>query len=240
MSEFICRFRGCEVGAIGNFCNFELTIDAPSAEAARLKIYETHEHLSGLSVTQREIAPAPPAVVQPQGDGGSEAGSYAPDAFGFAPQYCPMTFHMGLDEGGGLVLRARHGGRLGLTHGELLLSAPDMLRQRDEFLERSQMSTPAQDARKALCQRVEILRTLYRDGGSKSRLLVFANDAEFDALCEVFAERAEMLEACERASVWLQCFAKMEHEKDGYGAVKLAQIEGELCRAIQRAKGGAR
>lgn len=45
MKKFKVKFTGREVGAIGVFSHFELIIEAPDEDAARLKIYDTHEHL---------------------------------------------------------------------------------------------------------------------------------------------------------------------------------------------------
>ena len=54
-------------------------------------------------------------------------------------------------------------------------------------------------ARKTLCQRVEILRSLYRAGdcAAKPERLALASEAEFDALCDMFAEHGEMVDALE-------------------------------------------
>jgi hypothetical protein len=53
--------------------------------------------------------------------------NYTPDAYGFAPKLAPLTFTMGAVEGGGLLVRAMHGGKLGLSHMNLLGAAPDLL-----------------------------------------------------------------------------------------------------------------
>ena len=56
---------------------------------------------------------------------------YPPDAYGFAPTDCPLTFNMGSpDIDGGLTVRACHGGKLGLTHMDRLRKAdlvPELL-----------------------------------------------------------------------------------------------------------------
>lgn len=38
-------FYGREAGAIGVLSRWERTVEAPSMDAARLKLYETHEHI---------------------------------------------------------------------------------------------------------------------------------------------------------------------------------------------------
>lgn len=49
---------------------------------------------------------------------------YTPDAWGFAPADCPLTFNMGDNgTGGGLIVTAIHGGKLGLTHIDRLQKA---------------------------------------------------------------------------------------------------------------------
>ncbi len=45
-------FTGRPVNAKGIFSRFELSISAPTIEQARLKIYDTHEHLSEVSITK--------------------------------------------------------------------------------------------------------------------------------------------------------------------------------------------
>ncbi len=49
MKTFECYFVGRQVGAIGIFHDVVLTVKAESAEAARLKCYNTHEHIRGFS-----------------------------------------------------------------------------------------------------------------------------------------------------------------------------------------------
>lgn len=56
MKRFLLTFKGREVGGIGTFSDFRQVIDAPDEAAARIKIYATHEHLTGLKV--HEISPA--------------------------------------------------------------------------------------------------------------------------------------------------------------------------------------
>ena len=38
-------FYGREAGAIGALSWWDITVEAPSIDAARLKLYETHEHI---------------------------------------------------------------------------------------------------------------------------------------------------------------------------------------------------
>jgi hypothetical protein len=45
-------FYGRKVGAIGIMYWITVTIEASSEDEARIKIYDTHEHISGLVVTQ--------------------------------------------------------------------------------------------------------------------------------------------------------------------------------------------
>lgn len=48
--KYNCTFKGRKVGAIGVFSHFAVSVDAENAKAARLKLYETHEHLSELNI----------------------------------------------------------------------------------------------------------------------------------------------------------------------------------------------
>lgn len=57
MTRYRCTFYGRKVGAIGIKSWYELTIDAPDPEAARLKLYDTHEHIEGLRVVPLEGGP---------------------------------------------------------------------------------------------------------------------------------------------------------------------------------------
>ncbi len=50
MKRYLLTFTGREVRAIGSFQDFREVIDAPDEAAARLKIYDTHEHISNLKV----------------------------------------------------------------------------------------------------------------------------------------------------------------------------------------------
>lgn len=69
MKLFLLTFTGREVRAIGAFQDFRVILDAESEEAARLKIYDTHEHLSNLRVVKilpaTENDPEHPARVSP-------------------------------------------------------------------------------------------------------------------------------------------------------------------------------
>ena len=46
MKTFKTTFIGREAGAIGICYRIEKTVQAADAKAARLKLYETHEHIS--------------------------------------------------------------------------------------------------------------------------------------------------------------------------------------------------
>lgn len=48
---FTVWFWGRKVGAIGNVSPWVRVIEASTSEAARLRVYETHEHLSSVLVT---------------------------------------------------------------------------------------------------------------------------------------------------------------------------------------------
>ena len=39
-------FYGREVGAIGTLSRWELIVDAPDIDTARIRLYDTHEHIS--------------------------------------------------------------------------------------------------------------------------------------------------------------------------------------------------
>jgi hypothetical protein len=44
-------FHGRQVGAIGIFHRCEVVVEGETPEAARLALYQTHEHISGLTLT---------------------------------------------------------------------------------------------------------------------------------------------------------------------------------------------
>lgn len=48
------KFWGRRVGAIGVWSCHAVDVDAPDEEAARLKLYDTHEHISALTLTPAE------------------------------------------------------------------------------------------------------------------------------------------------------------------------------------------
>ena len=52
--KYLLSFTGRKVGAIGVFYPIKLVIDAPDAESAISKAYETHEHMTGLKVRELE------------------------------------------------------------------------------------------------------------------------------------------------------------------------------------------
>ena len=43
--KYVLTFHGRQVGAIGDFGDFRVELEADSPEHAALKIYETHEHI---------------------------------------------------------------------------------------------------------------------------------------------------------------------------------------------------
>lgn len=45
---YLARFQGRRMGGIGISYHIEKFVEADTPEAARLKLYETHEHISGL------------------------------------------------------------------------------------------------------------------------------------------------------------------------------------------------
>jgi hypothetical protein len=50
MKTYACSFVAVRVGAIGRPYNVSTTVQADSPEAARLKLYDTWEHIHGLTV----------------------------------------------------------------------------------------------------------------------------------------------------------------------------------------------
>lgn len=49
---FTCKFNGRTVGAIGCFYDIEIEICAESKEAAHIKLYDTHEHITDLVIEE--------------------------------------------------------------------------------------------------------------------------------------------------------------------------------------------
>ena len=49
--KYIADFQGRKAGAIGIFYRIRVTVEAESPEAARMKLYEEYEHLSGVQLT---------------------------------------------------------------------------------------------------------------------------------------------------------------------------------------------
>jgi hypothetical protein len=51
--RYLATFVGRQTGAIGIFyrCEQLLDLDTPDREAARMKLYDTHEHIQGLKLT---------------------------------------------------------------------------------------------------------------------------------------------------------------------------------------------
>ncbi len=50
MAIYSASFIGRQLGAIGIFYPIRFELEAPDLEAAKLKLYETHEHLSDLRI----------------------------------------------------------------------------------------------------------------------------------------------------------------------------------------------
>jgi hypothetical protein len=50
MKTYTFSFKGREVGAIGVMGYFRQTVQAETEEAARLKLYDTHEHIMHLQL----------------------------------------------------------------------------------------------------------------------------------------------------------------------------------------------
>jgi hypothetical protein len=47
MKEFVCKFFGKRVGAIGISSPYEVCVTAEDKQKARLACYDTHEHIWG-------------------------------------------------------------------------------------------------------------------------------------------------------------------------------------------------
>lgn len=62
MKTFECRFTGRQVGAIGIFYKCKVRVEATSEPAAHSKLYDTHEHITGLKI--REIKPRKKTIQQ--------------------------------------------------------------------------------------------------------------------------------------------------------------------------------
>jgi len=53
LKRFKCSFRGKHKGAIGIYCKFSgVEVWAESPEDCAIKIYDTHEHITGLCAEQ--------------------------------------------------------------------------------------------------------------------------------------------------------------------------------------------
>lgn len=50
MNKYRCTFQGREVNAAGIMSRFSIEVEADTPEAARLKIYDTHEHLMDVRI----------------------------------------------------------------------------------------------------------------------------------------------------------------------------------------------
>ena len=49
---YYCTFIGRRAGAIGITHHCREFVEAPDKEAARIKLYTTHEHIQGLSIVE--------------------------------------------------------------------------------------------------------------------------------------------------------------------------------------------
>jgi hypothetical protein len=57
MKTFNAKFAGREAGAIGIFADHKITITAVDAEAARIKLYDTHDHIMHLKLEEIPTIP---------------------------------------------------------------------------------------------------------------------------------------------------------------------------------------
>jgi len=51
MKTYTFKFTGRQIGAIGKFSLFTIQIEAYDENAARVALYDTHEHITGLTVS---------------------------------------------------------------------------------------------------------------------------------------------------------------------------------------------
>lgn len=54
MNRYTLAFNARTIGALGIWSDYQRTVDAPTEDAARLRLYETHEHISGVRVVKVE------------------------------------------------------------------------------------------------------------------------------------------------------------------------------------------
>ena len=57
--KYKIRFTGRKVGAIGIVSSNVITIEAVSAYAARIRLYENYEHIRGISIEEVKLKPDP-------------------------------------------------------------------------------------------------------------------------------------------------------------------------------------
>jgi len=52
MPRYQCSFNGRTKGAIGIFYRISVLVEAKDPEAAKWRLYETHEHITDLRITE--------------------------------------------------------------------------------------------------------------------------------------------------------------------------------------------
>lgn len=62
MKNYLAQFTGRQVGAIGAVRSFAVAVSAPTEAAAGLRLYDTHEHITRLTLTEQPALPA----IQPE------------------------------------------------------------------------------------------------------------------------------------------------------------------------------
>jgi hypothetical protein len=61
--KYIARFNGCRLGAIGITYPCRAEVEADTPELARLKLFDTHEHITRLKLTSQELTGSVPSVM---------------------------------------------------------------------------------------------------------------------------------------------------------------------------------
>jgi len=54
MNTYTATFAGRELGAIGIFQSFSVEVKAKDVEAAKLKLYDTHEHITRCKIVLKD------------------------------------------------------------------------------------------------------------------------------------------------------------------------------------------
>ena len=57
MNQYTFMFIGREKGAIGSFHDCRKAVEAPDMDAAKLKLYDTHEHITALECVRVSAIP---------------------------------------------------------------------------------------------------------------------------------------------------------------------------------------